>query len=123
MLLEVLSATRIIFPVAETEVGSPSTESDPAGFGDFGSVMSMKPMRLPGLSEKTSVMPSGVAVMISAEVGFDRSAPEGSVNATGKEAIRLKTGSATAGPEAIIAATLVPISKFNFDIGILPETA
>ena len=53
--------------------------SEPAGMGVVGSAMSTKPIRLPGLSVKISVMPSGVAVMISAEVSVLGSAPSGSV--------------------------------------------
>jgi hypothetical protein len=79
LVFELLTAASTVPATTTTEVGSPSIASDPAGLGAAGSAMSTKPSRSPGLSVKISFMPSGVAVMISAEVWVLGSVPSGSV--------------------------------------------
>ena len=79
LLSELLTATSATVSTTVAEVGSPAIASEPAGLGVAGSAISMKPIRLPGLSVKISVMPSGVAVMISAEVWLFGSMPSGRV--------------------------------------------
>jgi len=50
-LSRVLTATSTLSPATVTEVGSPSSLTEPPAFGAFASVMSTKPIALFGLSE------------------------------------------------------------------------
>ena len=78
-----------MLPETTTAVGSPSSLIVPAASGMFGLLMSINPIAWNGLSLYTSVLPSAVAEIISAEDSFSIESA-GRLLATGNEAIRLK---------------------------------
>ncbi len=104
-LSEVFTPTKIMPSSNTAVVGSPPTSMLPSACGARGSVMSTRPIAPRGLSVYTSVMPSSLTLMISALVSRAISSPSAMLDGVGNAAIRLNTGSASAGTAAVRAMT------------------